>query len=147
MKESNAALRKGISVILIVVLLLAAAAFFTLWQSEKRDTSAYEKMAQAGAAEAYRRFASYAEKGSDGDYWGGVAAFHTFYEAYSFLTEGRDKSANRAFCSEVYGSLLLSPERSKAHIPEIVDAMKLLSENVLDENGYVKMSELRNVLK
>ena len=44
------------------------------------------------------------------------------------------------FCNEVYGSLVLSPELSQAHISDILHVMKILSENVMGENGYVRMS-------
>ena len=140
-------MEKRIYRVLIIVLLLAAVAFFALWQRALHDTSDVEAIAQAGAAEAYRQFVSYQEKGSDGDYWAGVAAFSSFQRAYGHLALDTNKPANYAFCNEVYGSLLYSPERSKEHISEIVDVMKILSENVLDERGYSRMSELRNALK
>ena len=63
------------------------------------------------------------------------------------LTEDTNKTTNRIFCNEVYGSLVLSPELSQAHISDIVYVMKILSENVMDENGYVRMLELRNTLQ
>lgn len=63
------------------------------------------------------------------------------------MTEDTNKSANRIFCNEVYGSLVLSPELSQAHISDILHVMKILSENVMGENGYVRMSELRNMLQ
>lgn len=90
---------------------------------------------------------AYQESGDDGDYWQGVAAFYAFQEAYGLLTEDTNKSANRIFCNEVYGSLVLSPELSQAHISDILHVMKILSENVMGENGYVRMSELRNMLQ
>ena len=62
-------------------------------------------------------------------------------------SEDTNKSTNYIFCNEVYGSLVLSPELSQTHIADIVYVMKILSENVMDENGYVRMSELRNMLQ
>lgn len=132
---------------MIAALLLAAVAFCVLWQRALHDNSDVEAIAQAGAAEAYRQFAAYQEEGREGDYWAGVAAYSSFQRAYGSLALNTDKSANYAFCNEVYGSLLYSPERSKEHISELVGVMKLLSENVLDERGYSRMSELRNALK
>ena len=140
-------MEKRIYRILIIALLFAAGAFCVLWQRALHDTSDVEAIAQAGAAEAYGQFTAYQEKGNDGDYWAGVAAFSSFQRAYGLLAMDTGKSANYAFCNEVYGSLLYSPERSKEHISEILDVMKILSENVLDERGYSRMSELRNALK
>ena len=42
--------------------------------------------------------------------------------------------------------MLMAPEQAKAHISEIADTMKLLSENVTDENAYLRMAALRNTL-
>ena len=140
-------MKKQIYRIMIAALLLAAVAFCVLWQRALHDTSNVVAIAQAGAAEAYRQFEAYQEEGRDGDYWAGVAAYSSFQRAYGSLALNRDKSANYAFCNEVYGSLLYSPERSKERISELVDVMKLLSENVLDERAYSRMSELRNELK
>lgn len=107
----------------------------------------FTTFAQAEANKTYTSFSAYQESGDDGDYWQGVAAFYAFQEAYGLLTEDTNKSTNRIFCNEVYGSLVLSPELSQAHISDIVYVMKILSENVMDENGYVRMLELRNTLQ
>ena len=140
-------MEKRIYRIMVYVLLFAAIAFCVLWQRALHDTSDVKAIAQAGATEAYRQFAAYQEKGNDGDYWAGVAAFSSFQRAYGSLTMDMENTANYAFCNEVYGSLLYSPERSKEHISEIIDVMIILSENVLDEKGYSSMSELRYALK
>ena len=60
------------------------------------------------------------------------------------LTEGTNKSSNYAFCNEVYGCLVLSPEKSQKHIAEIIEVMEILAANVEDENGYLRMADLRN---
>lgn len=125
-----------------------------IWHGERylfvdtvHDQTDFTTFAQAEANKAYTSFSAYQESGNDGDYWQGVAAFYAFQEAYGLLTEDTNKSANRIFCNEVYGSLVLSPELSQAHISDILHVMKILSENVMGENGYVRMSELRNMLQ
>ena len=100
----------------------------------------------AEAKEAYTCFSDFQKTGLDRDYWSGVASFYAFQRAYGLLTDGTNKSANAIFCNEVYGSLLMAPEQAKAHISEIADTMKLLSENVTDENAYLRMAALRNTL-
>lgn len=130
--------------VLVVVLFLAAVLFCALWQGALRDRSDLKALAQAGAGEACARFSDYLTTGNEDDYWGGVAAFHTFQTAYYRLSEN---TPNYTFCNQVYGSLLLAPEHAKAHIADIVDTLELLSQNVMDENGYVRMAELRNTLR
>lgn len=71
-------MKRYFSWILVIVLALAAVAMGVLWQRALRDDSDMAALAQAAAGEAYIRFSDYQARGDDGDYWGGVAAFHTF---------------------------------------------------------------------
>ena len=75
-----------------------------------------------------------------------MAAFHTFQQAHILLTEGASQAADRVFCSEVYGALLLKPELAKAHMAEVIEVMELLAQDVTDANAYVRMAELGNAL-
>ena len=138
---------KRISVILIAVLAAAAVTFGVLWQSALRDHSDIKALAQAGADEARTRFSDFQKMGDEGDYWGGIAAFHSFQQAHILLTEGTPQAADRVFCSEVYGGLLLKPELARAHMAEIIAVMELLSQDVTDANAYVCMAELGNALE
>lgn len=138
---------KRIAVILIVVLAAATVTFGVLWQSALRDHSDLETLAQVSADEACTRFSDFQKRGDDGDYWGGVAAFHSFQQAHILLTEGTSQAADRVFCSEVYGALLLKPELAKAHMAEVIAVMELLSRDVADANAYVRMAELGNTLE
>ena len=140
-------MKRNISWILVIVLALAAVAMGVLWQRALRDDSDMAALAQAAAGEAYTRFSDYQTHGDDGDYWGGVAAFHTFQEAYACMEAGAGQAANRTFCSEVYGALLLSPEQGKAHMAEVLNALALLAADVRDENGYLRLADLRNTLQ
>lgn len=77
-----------------------------------------------------------------------MAAFHAFQQAYTSLTDGTDKAAaNRPLCSAVYGGLLITPERAREHLPEILDAMRLLAADVTDENAFVHLAELSSALE
>lgn len=89
-------MKKRISLICLLAAVLAAVVFCALWQSAAQDRSALRALAQSGAAEAYALFSDFQEKGYDSDYWGGVAAFHAFQQAYTSLTDGTDKAARTA---------------------------------------------------
>ena len=52
-----------------------------------------------------------------------------------------------ALCSAVYGGLLITPERAREHLPEILDAMRLLAADVTDENAFVHLAELSSALE
>lgn len=99
-----------------------AVVFGALWQSAARDEGDLVAVAQASAIEAHARFSDLRDYGEESDYWGGVAAFHTFRAACPLLLE--DAKTDRTFCDEVYGALLLSPERAKEHIDALIDTLE-----------------------
>lgn len=59
----------------------------------------------------------------------------------------QDRSALRPLCSAVYGGLLITPERAREHLPEILDTIRLLAADVTDENAFVHLSELSSALE
>ena len=139
-------MKRRISPALCIVLFAAAVVFCVLWQTEKHDRSERKDFAQAEAGKAYASFLAYEETGHAEDYWGGVAAFSAFQDAYRILTEGTEKSTNGTFLNEIYGNLLVFPERGKNHISELVELMKILSENSMTESGEARMLALCNAL-
>lgn len=130
----------------VLLLALAAAVFCALWQIALHDRSELEAFAQAEAGKAYNSFLAYEEMGHGEDYWAGVAAFSAFQDAYRILTENTEKSTNCTFLNEIYGNLLVFPERGKDRISELVELMKLLSENPMAESGEAPMLALCNAL-
>lgn len=140
-------MKKTILIILIIVLVIAVLLLLGLHGMSLHDDSDILLLAQYGAREAYTSFTDFKNNGEESDYLNGVASFYLFQQSYYLLVEETNKSANYIFCNEVYGSLILSPEQAKLHISEILEVMKILADNVRDENGYVKMAELRNILK
>lgn len=140
-------MKKRLEVFLIVCLSISTLVFALLWQSEKNNKDDIRALAQASAADAYIQFTEYETDGCESSYWYGVAAFRSFQQAYYSLTEGTNKADNYTFCNEVYGYLVANPEISQSYISEIIETMSILSLDVEDENGYIRMSELRNSLK
>lgn len=102
---------KRLPLILLSLTTLAAMVFCLLWQGALRDHTDIVSLARSGAAETCTRFSDYQSHGDDGDYWGGVAAFHTFRQACALLPE----QGSDAVCGAVYGQLL-HPEGAKAHL-------------------------------
>ncbi len=115
----------------------------TVRMEDKDDIRA---LAQVSAVDACTQFTEYQTDGCKSSYWYGVAAFRSFQQAYYSLTEGTNRADNYTFCNEVYGYLVLNPENSQSYISESIETMSILSSDVEDENGYIRMSELRNSL-
>lgn len=111
-------MKRRLPLLLMLAAMAAAVVFCVLWRQAAADRSQLTDLARSGAAEAVRRFSDYQSRGDDRDYWSGVAAFHTFQQASALLPE--DGAEDRAICSAVYGSLLLSPDRAKEHLPELI---------------------------
>lgn len=137
------ALMKRLPLILLSLTTLAAVVFCLLWQGARRDHSDLVTLARSGAAETCTRFSDYQSHGDDGDYWGGVAAFHTFRQACALLPE----QGSDAVCSAVYGQLLLNPDRAKAHLPELIAVMEPLAQDPTDASARLRLYELRDLLQ
>lgn len=131
---------------LVILAALAALVLGALWQSAVRDDRDLVSIAQAGAIEAHVRFVDFQALGEESDYWGGVAAFHTFRTACTLLMEDTSGTADRVYCDEVYGSLLVTPDRAREHITLLIDALEMLSKDVRDPTGWQRMLLLRDAL-
>lgn len=143
-RETKAgALMKRLPLILLSLTTSAAVVFCLLWQGALRDHSDLVTLARSGAAETCTRFSDYQSHGDDGDYWGGVAAFHTFRQACALLPE----QGSDAVCSAVYGQLLLYPDRAKAHLPELIAVMEPLAQDPTDASARLRLYELRDLLQ
>ena len=137
-------MKEKVKLALIAILLLSTALFFGLWQMEKGDLSDVLALAQAGAADAHQQFQEFRDTGEESCYWYGVAAFRSFEQAYHRMVEGTNEAPNYTFCNEVYGQLVLDPQRSQAHMDEIIEVMAIWAEDVTDPNGPARMADLRN---
>lgn len=137
------ALMKRLPFVLLSLTTLATVVFCLLWQGALRDHADIVSLARSGAAETCTRFSDDQSHGDDGDYWGGVAAFHTFRQACALLPE----QGSDAVCSAVYGQLLLNPDRAKAHLPEIIAVMEPLAQDPTDVSARLRLYELRDLLQ
>ena len=143
-RETKAdALMKRLPFVLLSLTTLATMVFCLLWQGARRDHSDLVTLARSGAAETCTRFSDDQSHGDDGDYWGGVAAFHTFRQACALLPE----QGSDAVCSAVYGQLLLYPDRAKAHLPELIAVMEPLAQDPTDASARLRLYELRDLLQ
>lgn len=132
-------------VIVIVALVILALAFCGLWLYEKNNRSEMELLCQSNASQALSDFRQHKELGNEGDYWYGVSNYKAFMNTWLAI-EGYS-SAEYSWCNSVYGSMVLSPEKVQAHIDELLTAMEIIGEDYTDPNGYIKVSELNNLLQ
>ena len=130
--------RKRADVVLILCLAVSTFTFAFLWLAEKNS--------REDVLDAYTQFSAYLSHGDINEYWDGVASFRAFQQAYQAMAQGTNKEANSLICREISGYLIAEPEKSQAHMTDIVRMVKLLSENTEDLNVHAQMLELRNAL-
>ena len=140
-------MKKRVSIILIIGLFLSTVILSGLWLYARNDKSEILLLAQAGVTDAYTQFTEYQNTGEESCYWYGVSAFRSFEQAYYLLVQGTNDTTHYTFCNEVYGDLVLNPTRSQTHIADIIAVLQILSDDVEDENGYLRMSDLRNSIQ
>ena len=134
---------KKLLTVLGILFPLAAGAFLALWLHAEHYKTDIVDLASASAQEAHERFSDYQSGGNEGDYWGGVAAFHAYRQSFTLLAGG-DESGMRQQCGRLYGSMLFSPEKVQKSIGGCAEIMRLLSENLGSDKAYSLMAQLQN---
>jgi len=135
--------KKKLNIIIIAVLFILSCTFTVLYAVERNDHSELETLCLSGARSALDGFERYIESDADGDYLYAVADFNTYKNAYYQLTESTDYTV----LNEVYGYMVLYPERVKDNIDTITEALKYLSEDYDHMNGIHLMYNARNSIK
>ena len=104
--------------------------------------------AQGSAHETASCFEKYRDSAHESDYLYGVSAFKSFINSYKLLTEGdSSQSLSYTYCNELYGSMVLFPGKCQDNIDSLIDITSLLSEDSLDANAFIKVSELNNIIE
>lgn len=139
-------MKRAVTTALLVCLAASTLVFFLLWRGERANRDDLKGLAQAEAAHSCSQFVQYQSGGGVRHYWDGTAAFRSFQQAYRSAYQGTNQSANFLICDEVYGYLLTGPDSFQPYLPDLVDAMTLLSNDITDLTGHARMLELRNAL-
>ena len=104
--------------------------------------------AQGSVHEAMECFEEYKESEHESDYLYGVSAFKSFINSYKLLIGGdSSQSPSYTYCNELYGSMVLFPGKCQDNIDSLIDITSLLSEDPLDANAFIKVSELNNIIE
>ena len=129
-------MKKRISLICLLAAVLAAVVFCALWQSAAQDRSALRALAQSGVAEAYALFFGLSGKGVRQRLLGWRGRIPRL-SAGVHEPDGRNRQGREP----------PALERAREHLPEILDAIRLLAADVTDENAFVHLSELSSALE
>lgn len=130
----------GILILALLVLCLS------IWGYRTRNNDTLEAMCQSSVTAALESFRAYRDSGNESNYISGVAEFRTYMTAYLCLLE-EGSTADYIWCNILYGDMTLNPEKVKAHIPELVEALEYLVEDYDHPNGFNLINELNNRLR
>lgn len=136
--------RKGLITTAVILLLLALCGY--LWQYKTFKNDNLEVMCKSSVNAASEHFKEYEIKGEESDYIAGVAEFRTYMTTYICLKDG-ESNTDYIWCNTLYGDMILSPEKVKAHISELAEALEYLAEDYDNPNGFNLINELNNRLK
>lgn len=103
-------------------------------------------MCKSSVNTALNYFEEYEANKVEADYIAGIAEFRTYMTAYLCLGNG-ESNTDYIWCNILYGDMILNPEKVKAHIPELINALKFLAEDYDHPNGFNLINELNNQLK
>ncbi len=137
-------MKKRIWIATAIVFLLVAFCV-SLWQYNTFKTDKLEVMCKSSANAALEHFEEYKVNKGEADYIAGVAEFRTYMTAYLCLED--ESNTDYIWCNILYGDMILNPEKVKAHIPELVDALEYLAEDYDHQNGFNLINALNNQLK
>ncbi len=130
--------------VLLIVAILGNILFCCLWQQEKHDQSELEQLCAANASACLDHLADFAHNGKDTSYNQAVTDFRGFMQVYYQLAQA--KYPNYIWCSQLYSAMLFEPEQVQAYTEDLRTILRLLRDNIYDENAYTKLSELNNLL-
>ena len=127
-----------------IILLIVVFCVF-LWQHKTSENDKLEVICKSSVNAALEHFEEFETRKDEADYIAGVAEFRTYMTTYLCL---KDKSTtDYLWCNILYGDMMLNPEKVKAHISELVDALEYLAEDYDHPNGFNLINALTNQLK
>ena len=132
--------------IIITIILLLIVFCVSFWQYNTFKNDKLEAMCKSSITFALEHFEKYETNKGEADYIAGVAEFRTYMTAYLCLADGKSDT-DYIGCNILYGDMILNPEKVKAHISELVDALEYLAEDYDHPNGFNLINVLNNQLK
>ena len=139
-------MKKPIWVIGLVVIVVLSVACFVFWRQANIERTKMENLCQTSVYQSLDNFKRYAEEGREYLYTYGVAEFRSFMEAYLYLNDN-ESSSEYLYCNIVYGEMVLGPEKVQENMEKLIEVLTILAKDYTDKTGYIRMSELGNLLR
>ncbi len=132
---------KKVSIAVMIILIVSCIILACGWYLSAHSGKPQKAAAQGAAKDSYEAFLSYQETGEEKYYLYAVSSFYCFEQAYRKYDESEYPLTNT-----VYALLVEKSEQSKENLGILLEAMKILSEDVTHANGYLKLSQFKNAV-
>lgn len=130
----------------LVVIAVLSAACFAFWRQANIERTGMVSLCHGSVCRSLENFKEYAAKGDDYLYTYGVAEFRCFMNAYHYLNDDPG-DPEYLYCNIIYGEMVLNTEKVQENMQEVIGALAILAEDHTDPNGYIRLNELRNLLR
>lgn len=140
MKKVRTWLSIIIPIVLIVALVIGCA---HLWQKKIIEENDLKIMCKSSINAALEHFENYSTTGNETDYIAGVAEFRAYMTSYLCLVD-EPSEAEYLWCNTLYGYMTMKPEKVKANVLDLVDALEYLAEDYDHPNGFNLVNALNN---
>jgi hypothetical protein len=137
-------MQKNTILLLLTISLVFNVILEILFSLERKSTEFYKKQFITSLVNATNNFEEYIS-GHEEAYVYGIGNVNTALHMIHNYDEKSLAYRYKNNINELYGYMVVSPEKVKPHISKITDAFKLLTEN--NNNGYVKIQEILNLIK
>ena len=137
-------IRTKLPIIIPIILVIALAVVcVNLWQHKTIEENDLKVMCKGSINAAMEHFENYQANDNEAEYISGVAEFRAYMTTYLCLTD-EPSDADYIWCNTLYGYMTMKPEKVKANISDLVDALEYLAEDYDHPNGFNLINALNN---
>ena len=113
----------------------------------KNSTDNYRELFAANAQSAEEHFLAYNQTGQNEEFTYAIADFNIMRQTLFLLDDTKDDDYVKTHFSELYGQLILHPEKLRPYSLDLAAVCAFLQENYADQTGADKVAELLNQIK
>ena len=136
-------MKKSIFVILIFSVLLNGV-LVAGYIIEKNSMKSYQKLFSMNAQSAAEHFSAYNQSELNGEFIYAVADVNIMRQTMFLMKDIKDDSFIKEHFNELYGQLVLYPEKLHPYSLDLVVICELLQEDYANQNAHNKIVELLN---
>jgi len=135
---------KKIILAILICSVLVNIALVIVYVKEKNSTKKYEELFYINAQSASEHFYSYNQNRQDEEFTYAIADVNIMRQAMFLLDDTKDDSYIKTHFNELYGQLVLYPEKLQPYSLDLIIICELLQEDYTNQTAADKIAELLN---